>query len=150
MKLLRLLLEEEIKTVPAEDIWQQYDASKKIYVSAKVYKIKKADDHHFEVFTEEGNELKSLGKISKEKLDAKLVPLADEKEPDAEGYVEYYDPTEIMAIQYEDDAVNVVIKPKVQKKLSPGNYIIKKPDGSAFVYNVVTAQKFEQELKEKS
>lgn len=149
MKLLQLLSEEAIKSVPAEDIWQQYESAKKLYTSAKIFKVKK-NDTGFEIFTEEGGQLKSLGKITQEKLDSKLVPTSDEKEPDAEGYIDYYDPTEIMAIQYEDDAVNVVIKPKVQKKLSPGNYLIKKPDGSAFVYNVVTAQKFEQELKEKS
>ena len=138
----KVIKEEAIEVKAASAIWSENKDSSKKYISNTVYFVKKLDGgEKYEVTTESGNERKPFATLSKVDLDKSFTELRANQTPDAEGYTKYRDLEDVEAFKYASDTVKV----DETTVLSKGDYLMRKPDGDQFVYEVKKAKDFEAE-----
>jgi hypothetical protein len=139
------LKEEAIAVKPASEVWADNKDDAKTYIANTVYFVRKLDGGtKYEITIEDGTERKSFATMTRVELDKAFTPVRAKQVPDAEGYVQYRNLDEIEAFKYTDDTVKVEDADSGMKSLlGKGDYLLKKPQGDYFVYEVKKAKDFE-------
>lgn len=139
------LYEEEIPTKPASEVWDENKDSASEYISNVEYFVRRPEgSEKFEVTVVQGTERKPFAVLSRQDLDAGFTPIRPNQTPDAEGYTQYRDLKEVIALKYTGDTVKVDVGADVPALLKKGDYLIRKAQGNNFAYEVKPAKDFEE------
>lgn len=148
MKLRELVLQEEaIETKLAADVWTENKTDASTYMSNEIFAVKKIDGKDlYDVTSIDGAKKRSTyAKLSKSVLDSTFVLLRPNSIPDAEGYIQYRDASEVKAIKYSGDTLKIGLDSKdvASTKIVAGDYLVQKSDEKEFKYSVEKARDFE-------
>lgn len=135
------LSEEAIEVKDPATVWTEGKDKSKTYISNTSYYVRHNDDNKYEVTIEDGTSRKTFTTMSKVELDKAFVPIRAKQTPDAEGYMQYRTLEEIEAFVYQGDTIK--IDAGTELLLRKGDYLIKKPAGNVFQYEVKPAKNFE-------
>lgn len=142
--------EEAIETLPVEQVWKDNggtDAS--VYINNAVYFVRPAKaENKFEVMVEKNTQRKAFATLTKVDLDKGFAPMRANQTPDAEGFTQYRDIDETEAFEYTGDTINVDNEGTVST-LNKGDYLLRSPDGSNFVYSIKKSFDFEANFEAK-
>ena len=82
------------------------------------------------------------------KPDYDINLMRPDQTPDAQGFIQYRDIDETEAFEYQGDTINVKLD-DTEATLNKGDYLLRKVDGSQFVYSVKSSDDFEANFAEK-
>lgn len=141
--------EDVIDILPIEQVWKDFGADSKTFISNTVYFVRpKKNTDEFEVVVEANKQRKSFANLSKADLDKSFVLMRPNQTPDAEGYIQYRDIDESEAFKYSGDTINVDNEGSTAT-LAKGDFVLRKADGDDFVYSVKKSTDFKANFAEK-
>ena len=141
--------EDAIEIQTADQVWTDNGADSKTYISNAVYFVRPKDKtDKFEVVVEANNQRKSFAVLTKAKLDDSFIPMRLNQIADAEGFTQYRDIDETEAFEYFGDTINVETD-STTATLAKGDYLLRKADGTDFIYSVKKSSDFKANFAEK-
>lgn len=140
----KLTEEEAITVKAASDVWKDNSDKTKVYIENTVYDVRKLEGGaQYEVMSITDGKRKPFTKLSRAELDAAFTPTHPKQAADAEGYSQYRKTDELEAFKYDADTLKVDLGDGTNKLLSKGDYLLRRPEGDVFKYDVKKAKDFE-------
>jgi hypothetical protein len=146
-ELLNILVEAEVTTKTAEDLWSE--GSPKTYISKIQYGIKKNDNGSYQVTTETNDRRKIInGSVTAAYVNSNFTKLSKDASPDVEGYVLYRSSGQQEAIQHKGETTKVDVG-GTKVNISSGDYLVRSVDGDKASFSVETEDAFEADWETK-
>lgn len=150
-ELKRILIEADLETKTAEDLWSEQGDDTEDYVSTMTYQvrpIKGSKPLVYEVFSIiTGASSTPYGKFSAAGLARTLVPIRPNQTPDVEGFTVYTDPTKVEAFKYDGDPIMLDLDGSETVQLNKSDYVIRAVKGASFKYSTEIEGTFDATLK---